>query len=114
MGPDEIHVMMLKKLIVTQITAIMNQSLKQGSLPLDWKLAHITPIFKKGTKNLAINYRPVSLTSIVCKLMEKIIKKQAVKHLLEYDLISPKQYEFVKGRSTTTQLLAYGKKPVNL
>ena len=109
-GPDEIHAKMLKELkeyIVTPLTAIMNKSLKQGSLPLDWKLAHITPIFKKGAKNLAINYRPVSLTSIVCKLMERVIKKQAVKHLLVNDLISPKQYGFVKGRSTTTQLLAY-------
>ena len=89
--------------IVTPLSAIMNQSLKQGSLPLDWKLTYITPTFKKCAKNLAINYRPVSLTSIVCKLIVRIIKKQAVKHLLENDIA--KQYGFVKGRSTTTQWL---------
>lgn len=110
MGPDEIHPKMLKKLkdeISTPLTALMKKSLKQGVLPNDWKVAHITPIFKKGAKNLAVNYRPISLTSIVGKIMERIVKRQTMKHLSEHNLISSRQYGFINGRSTTTQLLTF-------
>ena len=69
-GPNEIHPKMLKELVgyVSEpLAVVMNKTLENGSLPDDWKLAHVTPIFKKGVKNIAVNYRPISLTSIVCK-----------------------------------------------
>ena len=67
----------------------------------------VTPIYKKGAKNRAENYRPVSLTSVVCKIMEKIVKEAVMKHLLENNLLSSKQFGFIPGRSTATQLLKY-------
>jgi len=109
-GPDEIHPKILKELVgyVSEPLAIvMNKTLENGSLPDDWKMAHVTPIYKKGARNIAANYRPVSLTSIICKLMETIVKSHIVSHLVEENLLSPKQYGFVSKRSTTTQLLSY-------
>ena len=60
---------------------------------------------KKGNKSQAKNYRPVSLTSVVCKIMEKIIREHIIKHMKVNGLFSKKQYGFISGRSTTLQLL---------
>ena len=109
-GPDEIHPKMLVELaneLSGPLTILFNKSLNTGVVPNDWKLAQVSPIFKKGAKDKAENYRPISLTSIVCKLMEKIIKERVMKHLTDNDLLSKKQHGFMKGRSTVTQLLNF-------
>ena len=109
-GPDEISPLLLIKLVdvVTgPLTVLMNSSIEHGILPKDWKNAFVSPIFKKGARNLAENYRPISLTSIVCKLMEKLVKDAVLTHLLEHNLLSKKQFGFISGRSTVTQLLQY-------
>lgn len=110
-GPDEMHPKFLKELaenIAEPLTVIMNRTLQEGTLPEDWKLAHVTPIYKnKGAQNLAVNYRPVSLTSIVCKLMESILREHVIGHLTNLKLLSNKQYGFISKRSTVTQLLKY-------
>eukprot|EP00111_Clytia_hemisphaerica_P006906 TCONS_00020010-protein len=81
---------------------------EEGNLPSDWKLAYVTPIYKnKGAHNLAINYRPVSLTSVVCKLMETMIRKHITEHLISEKLLSNKQYGFINKRSTVTQLISF-------
>ena len=85
----------------------MNKTLEEGHIPDDWRNAYISAIFKKGARNRAENYRPISLTSIVCKLMESIIKEHVIHHLIENNLISLKQFGFISGRSTVTQLLHY-------
>jgi len=84
---------------------IYNKSISLGYLPADWKLAEVTAIYKKGSKSDARNYRPVSLTSVCCKVLESILRDHIMGYLLENDLISNKQYGFVKGRSTMLQLL---------
>ncbi len=75
-GPDEIGPRIFKQLATT-ITPILidiyKQSYETGEVPLDWRRANVTPIFKKGRKNDASNYRPISLTCISCKLLEHII-----------------------------------------
>ena len=109
-GPDEIHPRMLKELvdyITIPLFIIMKKSLMTGNIPDDWKLANVSPIFKKGAKNLAENYRPISLTSISCRILEKIMKNTIMNHLIQEKLLSSKQHGFVKGRSTVTQLLNY-------
>ena len=109
-GPDEIPARMLQELInhiSSPLVQIFRKSLQQGQLPSDWKLAYISAIFKKGNRHQAVNYCPISLTSVVCKLMETLLKHAFVKHLEDNDLLSKKQHGFVKGRSTTTQLLSY-------
>ena len=109
-GPDEISPLLLIKLVdfVTgPLTVLMNVSIEHGILPQDWKNAFVSPIFKKGARNLAENYRPISLTSIACKLMEKLVKDAVLEYLVEHDLLSKKQFGFISGRSTVTQLLQY-------
>ena len=109
-GPDETPVRMLQELIdhiSKPLVHIFRRSFQQGQLPRDWKLAYISAIFKKGNRHEAVNYRPISLTSVVCKLMETLVKQEIVKHMEENDLLSKKQHGFVKGRTTTTQLLSY-------
>ena len=78
-------------------------TMKHGFLPTDWKRA----LYKKGSRKLAENYRPISLTSILCKMMESFVRDTVVTHLLEKRLLTRKQYGFISGRSTTTQLLNY-------
>ena len=79
--------------------------MKEGRVPDDWKNAHVTAIFKKGKKTTPGNYRPVSLTSILCKLMESIIRDKLMEFVDERDLLSEDQHGFRSGRSCVTQLL---------
>ena len=71
-GPDDIHPGLLKELvehIAEPITILFNKLIKGSRLPSDWKMAYISPLFKKGSRNLPANYRPISLTCILCKIM---------------------------------------------
>ena len=109
-GPDDLHPRLLKELALQlsdPVAILMNISIKQGVIPNDWKNARITPIFKKGSRKLAENYRPISLTAVLCKLMESFIRKPIMDHLINNQLLSVRQYGFISGRSTTTQLLYY-------
>ena len=109
-GPDEIHPRLLKELAATiskPIAFLFNKSLQYGKVPLDWKKANVSPIYKKGARNRAENYRPVSLTAILCKIMEKFVKEAVINHIMTNNLLSTKQYGFISGRSTVTQLLGF-------
>ena len=79
----------------------------EGYVPIDWKQANVTPIFKKGSKSEVGNYRPVSLTSVVCKLMESLIKDAIVKHIADNDIVLPTQHGFMPKKSCLTNLLEY-------
>ena len=108
--PDGIHPRLLFELaeiIAEPVAVLFNMTLKTGALPMDWNKATITPIYKKGSRNLAENYRPISLTEALCKVMEKLLRDVIVDHLQNEKLLSPKQYGFITGRSTVTQLLFY-------
>ena len=75
-GPDKIPSIILKNLsdeLSTPLATLFNKSIKEGIVPLIWKTAEITAIFKKGDKTNPTNYRPVSLTSIICKILESLI-----------------------------------------
>ena len=83
---------------------IFNKSITEGELPYDWKQANIPPIYK-GARNGAGNYRPISLTSVVCKILEDIIKESMRQFLEERQWVTRKQHGFVSGRSCLTNLL---------
>ena len=107
-GPDGLHPRVLKELasvLASPLSQIMQKSLDSHTTPKQWKLAHISPIFKKGDKQLPSNYRPVSLTCILCKLMEAVIRDSVMDHLEENNLLSQHQHGFVRKRSCATQLL---------
>ena len=93
--------------IAPPVALIFNKSIAEGKLPSEWKEAFISSIYKKGSKNLAENYRPISLTSILCKVLESQVRELVLSHLKENKLLSSKQYGFIGGRSTALQLLYY-------
>ena len=84
---------------------IFKSSINGAKIPKQWKFARVSAIFKKGNRKLACNYRPVSITSIICRILETIIRNSIVKFLVSNDLLSVYQYGFLKGRSTTLQLM---------
>ena len=107
-GPDGISGRMLKSTassITPSITKLFNLSIKIGKLPAEWKLARVNPILKHGSKSDPSNYRPISLLSIISKLLEKHVQKCLLKHLQEHSPISDNQWGFSKGKSTTGALL---------
>ena len=84
---------------------IFNLSFSSGKIPDSWKEADIIPLHKKGEKNKRDNYRPVSLTSIPCKVCEKIVRQHLVDFWITKDIFIPDQFGFMKGRSCLSQLL---------
>ena len=81
--------------------------LGRGKVPTQWKCANVTAIFKKGSKDHSCNYRPVSLTSQVCKVLESMIRDEMMAHLRKYNLIKESQHGFVHKRSCLTNLLEF-------
>jgi hypothetical protein len=86
---------------------IFNRSINTGVVPVEWKQANISVIFKKGSRNLPSNYRPISLTSQVCKVLESLIKDKIVQHLTDFKLLKESQHGFIKNKSCLTNLLEY-------
>ena len=110
MGPDGVAGWILKECknqMIEPIWDIINTSLKEGRVPKEWKRANIVPIFKGGIKTEPLNYRPVSLTSVVGKLCETVIKEKWVKYLEENEIITNKQFGFRQGKSCVTNLLSF-------
>ena len=107
-GPDGMHPRVLKETaeaICTPLSIIFNKSLEEGKLPQSWKDAHITALHKKGSRQRAENYRPISLTVIFCKIMESILRDQIVDYMITNNLFADQQHGFVPNRSCVTQLL---------
>ncbi len=107
-GPDKIHPRILKELastLSTPLTILFTASLEQKKIPSDWKYAKVSAIYKKGNKKQPGNYRPVSLTSIICKLLESVIRNSIMEHMQINNLFSNTQFGFIEGRSTILQLL---------
>ena len=110
MGPDNIHPRVLKKChneLSEPVTIIIRESFSSGTVPELWKLAKVCPKFKKGDKMLPLNYRPVSLTCVICKIAETVIRNSIVKHLEANSMIGEAQHGFRRKRSTLTNLLKY-------
>ena len=84
MGPDNIHIRALKEGINSfsvALTILFQKSIESSEIPEDWKKANITALYKKGVKSDPGNYRPISLTSVVSKILEKLIKRKLVLYL---------------------------------
>ena len=109
-GPDQVPVRVLQAavdILSHPLKVIFTKSLEYGVVPQDWRDANVTPIFKKGAKNQPGNYRPVSLTSICCKLMETCLRTRIVDHLNLNNLITSNQHGFMPKRSCLTNLLEF-------
>ena len=107
-GPDGISHRMLKNCSISlaiPLCLLFNLSLRLHTYPSLWKLAHVTPIFKKGDKSVASNYRPISLISCVGKSFERILFKHVYNHLDSNSLIYKYQSGFLPGHSTVHHLI---------
>ena len=89
------------------ILTIYCRSLASGEVPADWRTANVAPAFKKGQKYLAENYRPISLTSVCCKMMEHILASYIMSHGENNNILYPLQHGFRRGRSCETQLIEF-------
>ena len=109
-GPDGLSARVLKECsseIAPILALIYNETLAQGTVPDDWRQANVAPIFKKGEKYDAANYRPVSLTCICCKTLELIIVSNINKHLAFERILADCQHGFRSQRSCQTQLVQF-------
>ena len=111
-GSDDVPAIFLKKTksaIAKPLKIILRKSLDEGKVPDIFKIANVTPIYKGGTKAKPENYRPVSLTSHIIKIFERVLVKNILKHLTVNNLINKNQHGFVPGRSAQTQWLEHYK-----
>ena len=109
-GPDNISPRVLKELadeIAPILTIIYQSSVDTGKVPSEWKEANVTPLFKKGEQYEPANYRPVSLTSVCCKVLEHILTSTIMDHLERHHILCPEQHGFRRKRSCETQLLEF-------
>eukprot|EP00745_Piridium_sociabile_P036881 TRINITY_DN66612_c0_g1_i4.p1 TRINITY_DN66612_c0_g1~~TRINITY_DN66612_c0_g1_i4.p1 ORF type:complete len:154 (+),score=22.77 TRINITY_DN66612_c0_g1_i4:221-682(+) len=106
-GSDSIPAYILRTAadeITPVLTTLFQRSLDTGDIPSDWRQAWIVPIFKKGEKHLASNYRPVSLTSVTCKLLEHIVHCNIMGHFDNLNILSDSQHGFRRKRSCESSL----------
>ena len=109
-GNDNIHPRVLRELavyIAPILTTIYNSSLETGEIPQDWRDANVCPIYKKGNHYDPANYRPVSLTSVPCKILEHVLTSALMNHLESNKILCEEQHGFRKKRSCETQLLDF-------
>ena len=107
-GPDQIKPLVLQRLrdvIAPILQVIFQRSLDTGRGQKDWSTAFVCPLFKKGDASLASNYRPISLTSILCKVLEHIVATNVVSHMDKHKLLYDLQHGFHSKRSCETQLV---------
>ena len=112
LGPDGMHNTLLKRCaqsLVAPLVIIISKSLATSVIPAQWKTSQVVPIFKKGRKSEALNYRPVHLSSCVCKVAERVLARHMMMYLEQNNLLRHEQFGFRSGRSTDDQLLlTYG------
>jgi hypothetical protein len=107
-GPDGISPRILKEgasILKYPLCKIFNISLQSGVFTSDWKKANVCPVFKKDSPALLQNYLPISLISIVGKVMERCVFKHINNYLLNHDIITHCQFGFTKGDSAINQLV---------
>ena len=108
-GPDGVHPLILKNLaeiLAKPLTLIFNNSLETGEVPTVWKQGTVTAIFKKGDKSNPANYRAITLTSIICKLLEDFITQHIKQFLTTCNRNDKSQHGFTIKKSTVTNLIA--------
>nr|CAH8827471.1 unnamed protein product [Trichobilharzia regenti] len=92
-GGEDIPILLLK---------LFSTSLSTGTYPDAWKTTHITPRYKSGSRSSVMSYRPINLTSVISRVLEKIVKSAIFDFLSQEKLITPYQHGFMKSRSCTT------------
>ena len=113
MGADRVHPSVLRycaEALAPALVHIFKLSIAEGRVPDKWKLGNITSLFKKGSRSCPANYRPVSLTSILSKVMEGLVREVIMQYLLANSLLAPQQHGFVPKKACVTNLLRHSHK----
>lgn len=109
-GVDDINSKLLinvKHVCAAYLTLLFSQSLSSSILPADWKVGKVVPVYKSGNRDSPLNYRPISLTSIPCKIMEHVIYSHIINFLDSMHFFHPSQHGFRRGYSCETQLAIF-------
>jgi len=109
-GGDNISPRLLKEIsevIVTPVRVIFQKSIDSGLVPEDWRTANVCPFYETGKRDSTANYRPISLTSQLSKLLETMIRDVMMQHLETHNLIRNSQHGFRGGHSWLTNLLLF-------
>merc|ERR1711989_103155 len=106
-GVPAVFLINTKEYIKLPLKIMLRKSIDEGKISDVFKLAYVTPLHKGGSKMNPAKYGPISLTSHIMKVFERVIKMHLIKHLQENDLIKQNQHGFVSGSSTQTQLLQH-------
>ena len=101
-------------MVAKPLSIIFWQSWLTGDVSVDWKLANVTPIFKKGQKDVPGSYRPISVTLVPGKVKEWIISGTITDQLKVNQRIRPSQHGFTNGRSCLTNLISFYDKVTRL
>ena len=107
-GPDGWHPRFQRSIALElskPLAVLFQKSLYTGIVPNDWKLADVAPVFKKDDRKLPSNYRPISLTPLICKVLESVIRDKMFDYLFRNNLLVNEQHGFMPRRSCVTQLL---------
>jgi hypothetical protein len=108
MGADGVHPSVLRycaDALASVFVHIFKLSITEGRVPDRWRLGNVTSIFKKGSRSCPANYRPVSLTSILCNMMEGLIREVMMQYLVSNNLLVSQQHGFVPKKACVTNLL---------
>ena len=112
LGPDGVHNILLKNCaqsFLVPLVILIHKTLTTSVIPNQWKISQVVPIFKKGRKSEPLNYRPVHLSSCICKVVERVITRHMMMYMEQNNLLRHEQFGFRAGRSTDDQLLlTYG------
>ena len=117
MGPDGVSGRVIKECqeqLLDPILDLIRTSINTGQVPVEWKRADVIPIYKGGCRMETLNYRPVSLTSIVCKICEEVIKSKWCEFLEDEQILSEKQFGFRKGKSCVSNLLCFYSRVIDI
>lgn len=110
-GPDDVPYIFVKNLrenLCPMFSILFRKSLDEGFVPSQFKLAKVTPIYKNaGQKTMASSYRPISVTSLISRIFERIIRGHMLTYLISNNIIYPDQHGFVPGKSTLTNLICF-------
>ena len=109
-GPDMLAPRVLQELapsIAPFLTELFNRSYRAGVMPEDWRDANVVSAYKKGKKTLAVNYRPISLTCICCKLFEHVMVHHIMGHAGKHNILYALQHGFRGKLSCETQLIEF-------
>jgi hypothetical protein len=109
-GPDGVPAILLKKCaaeLCEPLSLLWSESFLTGVVPAYYKKSFVSPLYKKGDRAKAANYRPVSLTSHVIKVYERVVRKTIVSYLDKNNILCHNQHGFRSGRSCLTQLLGH-------